>query len=337
MMKLLMFSVRDDEQQAIREWAAAHDATVDTNELELDAETVKLVESYDGLVIQQRNRMSDPHIYQALNAYGIKQLTTRTAGYDMIDLDQATANGLVVTNVPAYSPNSVAELAVTQTMRLIRNLPQFEAREAAQDFRWSGLMAREIRSLTVGVIGAGRIGGTVARLFKGLGATIIANDIVERDDLRDVLTYVSKQELLTRADIVTLHVPLLPSTERLVDAAALALMKPDACLINASRGPVVDTEALIAALENKQIAGAALDTLVGEEHFFNLDLRGKRIPSEALEKLRAMTNVLITPHIGFYTNLAVKNMVEISLNDVLSVLAKGTSPHQVNAVITNEG
>ncbi|CAM3119601.1 D-2-hydroxyacid dehydrogenase [Sporolactobacillus spathodeae] len=335
-MKILMFSVRDDEQQAIREWADAHDAVVDTNQLELDTETVKLVKGYDGLVIQQRNRLDDESIYKTLRTYGIKQLSTRTAGYDVFDLEKASANGLIVTNVPAYSPNSVAELAVTQTMRLIRNLPQFEAREAEQDFRWAGLMAREIRSLTVGVIGAGRIGGTVARLFKGLGATVIANDIVEREDLRDVLTYVTKEELLKRADIVTLHVPLLNTTEKLIDAAALALMKPDAYLINASRGPVVDTDALIATLNDKKIAGAALDTLVGEEKFFNIDLRGKDIPSEHLKTLRAMTNVLITPHIGFYTNLAVKNMVEISLNDVLSVLKTGTSPNQVNQVLISK-
>lgn len=335
-MKIIMYTVRDDEEPAIKAWAKEHTIQVDTNRLELDAKTVQLVKGYDGIVIQQRGKIDDDSIYAALSAYGVRQLTTRTAGYDMINLVKASAHGLVVTNVPAYSPNSVAELAVTQTMRLLRNLPQFEEREAEQDFRWAGLMAREIRSLTIGVIGAGRIGGTAARLFKGLGATVIANDIAERDDLRDVLTYVSKEELLRTADVVTLHVPLLDSTVKLIDATALALMKPDAYLINASRGPVVDTDALIAALRNKKIAGAALDTMVGEENFFNSDLRGKTIPSEHLKTLRAMTNVLITPHIGFYTNLAVKNMVEICLNDVLSVLNTGTSDHQVNQVTVSE-
>ncbi|GAY76198.1 D-lactate dehydrogenase [Sporolactobacillus inulinus] len=193
-------------------------------------------------------------------------------------------------------------------------------------------MAREIRSLTVGIIGAGRIGGTVARLFKALGATVIANDIVERVELKDIVTYVSKEELLQAADVVTLHVPLMDSTTQLIDADALALMKNDAVLINASRGPVVDTDALIAALQNKQIAGAALDTLNGEEHFFNQDLCGKELPSEQLKVLRTLPNVLITPHIGFYTNKAVQNMVEISLNDVLAILKTGTSEHQLNKV-----
>lgn len=331
-MKIIMFSVRDDEEAAIREWEQKNGVQVTINRHELDAESVKLAQGYDGIVIQQRNRISDPIIYETLEAFGLKQLTSRTAGFDMIDTDQATAHGLVVTNVPAYSPNSVAELAVTQAMRLIRNLSLFDERGRQQDFRWSGLMAREIRSLTVGVIGAGRIGGTAARLFKALGATVIANDVVQRDDLSDVLTYVSKEELLRQADIVTLHVPLMESTTKLIDADALALMKQDAFLINASRGPVVDTDALIAALQNKKIAGAAVDTLTGEEHFFNQDLRGVEIPNEQLQTLRAMPNVLITPHIGFYTNLAVQNMVEISLNDVLTILKTGKSEHQVNKV-----
>lgn len=336
MMKILMFTVRDDEEPAIREWAKQNSVKVDMNQIELTADTVKLLKGYDGLVIQQRTRVADRSIFAALREYGIRQISTRTAGYDMIDKELAAAYGLAVTNVPAYSPNSVAELAVTQTMRLIRNLPQFEEREGQQDFRWSGLMAREIRSLTVGVIGAGRIGGTVARLFKGLGANVIANDIVARDELKDVLTYVSKEELLKQSDIVTLHVPLLDATVSLIDGSALSLMKPDAFLINASRGPVVDVAALIRALQDKKIAGAALDTLPGEEKFFNVDLRGRELPSEALKTLRAMPNVLITPHIGFYTNLAVKNMVEISLNDVISILKTGQSEHQVNQIMAEE-
>lgn len=335
-MKFLMYTVRDDEVPAIKVWGTRHGIKIDMNSLILNAETVKQAEGYDGIVIQQRTPITEEQVFASLQAYGIRQISTRTAGYDVIDVKKASEYGLIVTNVPAYSPNSVAELAVTQAMRLIRNLALFEERGKQQDFRWSGLMAREIRTLTVGIIGAGRIGGTAARLFKGLGATVIACDIVKRKDLENVLTYVSKEELLERSDIVTLHVPLMESTTGLIGAAELARMKPDAFIINASRGPVLDTNALIEALKDKKIAGAALDTLEGEEKFFNMDLRGKEIPSEALKILRGMPNVLITPHIGFYTNMAVKNMVEIALNDVLSILQTGKSEHQVNRVMSGE-
>ncbi|WP_353948656.1 D-2-hydroxyacid dehydrogenase [Sporolactobacillus sp. Y61] len=335
-MKILMLTVRDDEIPAIREWEKQNGVQVDVSGEELTADTVSLVKGYDGVVIQQRTPITDDAVFAALKHYGIRQLSSRTAGYDMIDTKKASEYGLIVTNVPAYSPNSVAELAVTQAMRLIRNLPLFEERARQQDFRWSGLMAREICTLTVGIIGAGRIGGTAARLFKGLGATVIASDIVEREDLKDILVYVSKEELLRQADIVTLHVPLMDTTVGLIGADDLALMKPDAFIINASRGPVLDTDALIRALQEKKIAGAALDTLQGEEKFFNRDLRGKDIPSDALKILRTLPNVLITPHIGFYTNMAVKNMVEIALDDTLSILKTGRGRHQVNEVTVNE-
>ncbi|MDN6451514.1 MAG: D-2-hydroxyacid dehydrogenase, partial [Lactiplantibacillus plantarum] len=226
-MKILMYSVRDDEQDAIQAWAAAHQIQVDTNDLEFHPETADLVKGYDGLVIQQRSPIGgDASLYQSLAAAGLKQLTSRTAGVDTIDIPAAKAAGLVVTNVPAYSPNSVAEMSVAQTMRLIRNLEMFDQRISQQNFQWAGLQAREIRSLTVGIIGAGRIGGTAARLFHGLGAKVIAYDVVRHPELEDVLTYVdTKEDLLRQADVVDLHVDLNETSAGLIDAAALKLMK----------------------------------------------------------------------------------------------------------------
>jgi D-lactate dehydrogenase len=329
MTKILMFSVRDDEEAAIKDWAAKNNVQVDTNDLEFHPETAHLAKGYDGLVIQQRSAIGDdPKVYQQLADYGLKQLTSRTAGVDTIDLAAAKAAGLTVTNVPAYSPNSVAEMAVTQTMRLIRNLELFDQRINQQDFRWAGLQAREIRSLTVGIIGAGRIGGTVAHLFHGLGAKVIAYDVKKRPELEDVLTYVdTKEDLLKQADVVTLHVDLNPTSQALIDGPALKLMKSDAFIINASRGPVIVTEALVAALKAGEIAGAALDTVEGEAALFNQDHSGEPLQNDLVAQLMQMPNVIITPHVGFYTNLAVKNMVDISLDDVLTIINGGSTDH----------
>ncbi|MFB9768900.1 D-2-hydroxyacid dehydrogenase [Lactiplantibacillus modestisalitolerans] len=328
-MKILMYSVRDDEQAAIKDWAQAHDVQVDTNDLEFHPETAALAKGYDGIVIQQRSAIGDdPSVYQQLADMGLKQLTSRTAGVDTIDIPAAKAAGLTVTNVPAYSPNSVAEMAVTQTMRLIRNLELFDGRLAQQNFQWNGLQAREIRSLTVGIIGAGRIGGTAARLFHGLGAKVIAYDVVRHPELTDVLTYVdTKEELLKQADVVDLHVDLNPTSEGLIDAAALKLMKRDAFIVNASRGPVIVTDALVAALKAGEIAGAALDTVEGEAALFNQNHQGEVLADTNVAQLMQMPNVMITPHVGFYTNLAVKNMVDISLDDVLTIIQGGQTEH----------
>ncbi|AVK64628.1 bifunctional amino acid aminotransferase/2-hydroxyacid dehydrogenase [Lactobacillus sp. CBA3606] len=328
-MKILMYSVRDDEENAIKAWATKNKVQVDTNALEFHPDTAQLVHGYDGVVIQQRSAIGgDATFYQQLAAAGLTQLTSRTAGVDTIDLPAAKAAGLTVTNVPAYSPNSVAEMAVTQTMRLIRNLELFDSRISQQNFQWAGLQAREIRSLTVGIIGAGRIGGTVAKLFHGLGAKVIAYDVVRHADLESVLTYVdSKEALLQQADVVTLHVDLNATSKALIDAAALKLMKPDAFIINASRGPVIVTAALVAALKAGEIAGAALDTVEGEAALFNQNHQGEVLQDPLIAQLMQMPNVILTPHVGFYTNLAVQNMVEISLNDVVTILNGGQTEH----------
>ncbi|CAM3108385.1 D-2-hydroxyacid dehydrogenase [Lactiplantibacillus plajomi] len=329
MTKILMYSVRDDEQAAIKAWAQANDVQVDTNDLEFHPQTADLAKGYDGLVIQQRSAIGDdPSVYQKLADMGLKQLTSRTAGVDTIDIPAAKAAGLTVTNVPAYSPNSVAEMAVAQTMRLIRNLELFDSRIGQQNFQWAGLQAREIRSLTVGIIGAGRIGGTAARLFHGLGAKVIAYDVVRHPELEDVLTYVdTKEDLLKQADVVDLHVDLNETSKGLIDGPALKLMKSDAFIVNASRGPVIVTDALVAALKAGEIAGAALDTVEGEQALFNQNHQGEVLQDTNVAQLMQMPNVIITPHVGFYTNLAVKNMVDISLDDVLTIIKGGQTDH----------
>ncbi|MDN7146033.1 D-2-hydroxyacid dehydrogenase [Liquorilactobacillus mali] len=328
-MKILMTSVRDDEKAAIEGWAKRNNIQIDTVDWELHPDHVSELVGYDGIVIQQRSKV-EAEVYPALKAAGIKQITTRTAGFDVIDLDAARKNNLIVTNVPAYSPRSVAELALAHTMRLIRKLEIFDARAAKQDFRWAGLQAAEIHSLTVGIIGAGRIGGTTAKIFNALGAKVIAHDLVEREELKPFVTYMKKEEVLQNADVICLHVDLNPSTFNLIGKDELALMKPTAYLVNECRGPVVDTDALIEALEQKEIAGAALDTLTGEENFFNFNLENKELPSQQLIKLRKMDNVILTPHVGFFTNIAVQNMVDISLDDVVMILDGKKSEHQVS-------
>ena len=135
------------------------------------------------------------------------------------------------------------------------------------------------------------------------------------------MTYVdTKNELLEQADVVDIHVDLNETSRGLLDADAFKHMKNDAFLVNAARGPVVVTEALIAALQNQEIAGAALDTVEGEAAIFDKDFQGRPIPNQNFNALQAMPNVMITPHIGFYTNMAIQNMVEISLNDVLDII-----------------
>ena len=329
MTKILMTSVRDDEQAAIKQFAQEHDVEIITTPKLID-DAVDLTAGVDGLVIQQRSPV-DPAVYPQLKANGLKQIATRTAGFDMVDIQAAHDNGLTVTNVPAYSPRSVAEHALMQIFRLLRKSYRFDTQVASGDFRWfSDEQALEIHTATIGIIGVGRIGGTLAKLLKALGARVLGFDVQPREEMRGIVDYVSKEDLLKQSDVVSLHVDLNPSSTGLLTAADFALMKPTAGLVNASRGPVVVTADLVAALKDHQLAAAALDTFEGENEVVMTDRREKGLADVPLvEELHAMDNVILTPHIAFFTNLAVKNMVDFALEDVLLIPDGKPSPHEI--------
>lgn len=329
MTKILMTSVRDDEQAAIKQFAQEHDIEIITTPKLID-DAVDLTAGVDGLVIQQRSPV-DPAVYPQLKVNGLKQIATRTAGFDMVDIQAAHDNGLTVTNVPAYSPRSVAEHALMQIFRLLRKSYRFDTQVASGDFRWfSDEQALEIHTATIGIIGVGRIGGTLAKLLKALGARVLGFDVQPREEMRGIVDYVSKKDLLKQSDVVSLHVDLNPTSTGLLTAADFALMKPTAGLVNASRGPVVVTADLVAALKDHQLAAAALDTFEGENEVVMTDRREKGLADVPLvEELHAMDNVILTPHIAFFTNLAVKNMVDFALEDVLLILDGKPSPHEI--------
>ncbi|MBF0600367.1 D-2-hydroxyacid dehydrogenase [Limosilactobacillus oris] len=329
MTKILMTSVRDDEQAAIKQFAQEHDIEIITTPKLID-DAVDLTAGVDGLVIQQRSPV-DPAVYPQLKVNGLKQIATRTAGFDMVDIQAAHDNGLTVTNVPAYSPRSVAEHALMQIFRLLRKSYRFDTQVASGDFRWfSDEQALEIHTATIGIIGVGRIGGTLAKLLKALGARVLGFDVQPREEMRGIVDYVSKEDLLKQSDVVSLHVDLNPTSTGLLTAADFALMKPTAGLVNASRGPVVVTADLVAALKDHQLAAAALDTFEGENEVVMTDRREKGLADVPLvEELHAMDNVILTPHIAFFTNLAVKNMVDFALEDVLLILDGKPSPHEI--------
>lgn len=337
-MKILMFSAREHELPAISKWIEENENNiqVDTIKEGLSSLTVDKAKGYDGISIQQTNLINEPIVYEKLKEFGIKQIASRTAGVDMIDLDQAVKNDLIITNVPAYSPNSVAELAVTQTMNLLRNMHLIYRNVHAGDFRWSAnLIAREIRSITVGIVGTGKIGSTAAKLFKGLGANVIAFDAYENESLQDILTYKDTlEDLLKESDVVSLHTPLTEETKHMINKDNLKLMKKNSYLVNAGRGGIINTDDLIEALENGIIAGAALDTFETEGTFLNQVIPHHDLTDPQIKKLLNMENVLFTHHIGYFTTTAVDNIVSISLDCVKDVLNTGNSANNVLASIS---
>jgi D-lactate dehydrogenase len=234
----------------------------------------------------------------------LKLIVTRSVGYDHIDLAEAERHGIAVCNVPDYGAHMIAEQAFGLLLAVARNIVRGHNRyEREQVFSDSGLQGLELYGKTLGVIGTGRIGLHSIRLAKGFGMQVVAHDVCENEAEAEDLgfCYEPLEGVLADSDAVTLHVSLNEATHHLLNEERLAQMKPGAILINTSRGAVVDTDALIAALRSGHLGGAGLDVLEDERDRYH-DFSG--------------LNVVVTPHLGWYTDGAVARILKMTLANI---------------------
>lgn len=253
-----------------------------------------------------------------LNQSGMKFLLTRTVGYNHIDLEACKDLGVEVAYVPGYSPNAIAELAVSLAMMLLRNTAYMVNLSRQRDFRVdSQMFSREIRNCTVGIIGCGKIGFTAATLFKGLGANVIAYDVYQSDAAKEVVTFVELDELIKNSDVISLHMPHIKGVnDHLVNAEFINKMKPNSIVVNTARGELVDLEAVVSALENNKLAGAGIDVVENEKELFFQKFEGE-ISNKLHERVvQLYPKLLVTPHVGSSTDEALINMIEISLQNM---------------------
>jgi D-specific alpha-keto acid dehydrogenase len=248
----------------------------------------------------------------ALSQAGVTYISTRSIGYNHINVKYAESIGLTVENV-AYSPDSVADYTLMLMLMAVRNAKSMIRRADIHDYRLNDVRGKELRDLTIGVIGTGRIGAAVIDRLRGFGCRILAHD----SHPKTAADYVPLDELLRLSDIVTLHTPLNADTRHLLNRQRIERMKDGAFIINTGRGSLLDTEALIPALESGRLGGAALDVLEGEEGIFYVDYRNKIIESKPLVRLQELPNALISPHTAYYTDHALRDMVENSIINCL--------------------
>lgn len=248
----------------------------------------------------------------ALSQLGVAYISTRSIGYNHIDVKYAETVGISVENV-SYSPDSVADYTLMLMLMAVRNAKSIIRRTDIYDYRLNEAHGKELRDLTVGVVGTGRIGAAVIDRLRGFGCRILAHDRRPKS----AADYVPLDELLQLSDIVTLHTPLSADTYHLLDRARIARMRHGAYIINTGRGPLIETQALIQALESGRLGGAALDVLEGEEGIFYADCRNKAIESKPLLRLQELPNVFISPHTAYYTDHALSDMVENSIINCL--------------------
>jgi D-3-phosphoglycerate dehydrogenase / 2-oxoglutarate reductase len=247
-------------------------------------------------------------------------------GVDNIAMEEATRRGIPVTNVPAYCLDEVAEHVLALIFSLERGIHLYD--RAVRDGDWAlavGQPIRRIAGRTLGVIGFGKIGRTVAQRAQALGMRVIVHD--SHEDAGTIAAAgaepVALLALAARADFITLHVPATPDTEGLIDARFLAEMRPDAYLINTARGAVVDQGALTQALAERRIAGAGLDVFVPE-----------RLAPD--DDLLAQPGLLATPHVAFYSEQSVAELATLAARNVATVLAGGRAVDTVNRQIYEE-
>ncbi|MDM8271058.1 D-isomer specific 2-hydroxyacid dehydrogenase family protein [Thermophilibacter provencensis] len=263
--------------------------------------------------------------YRALGVHG---LATRSIGFEHIDVAAARELGIRVAHA-AYPPEGVANFTIMLMLMALRKVKLFMAQAAVQNFDLEGKIGRDLSSCTVGVVGTGAIGACVVRHLRGFGCRVLACDPVEKDELRGMATYVSLGELLASSDVVTLHAPGLPENHHMIGAAELAAMRRGAILVNAARGSLVDTEALLGALESGHLGGAALDTIEHEQNLYYLDRSLDVLPNRDRAALSALPNVIVSPHMAFYTNEDVEGMVRSNVEALMAFAAGNENPYEV--------
>ena len=240
-------------------------------------------------------------------------------------MDRAAAQkmGVTVVRVPKYSPEAIAEFAVGLILVLCRKIHKAYMQGLAANFSLDGLMGFNLHQKTVGIIGTGHIGTAFARIMAGFGCHLLAVDPEPNEICRDLkVNYVTFETLLNESDIVSLHCILNEQTKYLMNESAFAMMKPGAMFINTGRGGLCDTKALLHALGSGKLGYAGLDVYEKEGGIFFRDHRGEVIQDELFLKLQSLPNVIITPHQAFFTEEAVENIVQTTLENI-SAFEKG--------------
>lgn len=313
-MKIAFFSTAAYEREWFIELQEHHRITF--IEETLTPQTSDRAAGHEAVCGFVQDELSAP-VLRALNEQGIALVAMRCVGLDNVDLETARELGMTVFNVPGYSPYSVAEHAVALLMSLVRQIPQAHNRVLQGNFSINGLTGQDLHAKTVGVIGTGRIGQAFAQIMLGFGCRLLAYDIHPNPELLAAgVTYVDLPTLLSESDVVSLNCPLIPETAHLLNEESLARMKPTALVVNAGRGKLVDTTALLNALDNNRLAGYAADVYTNEKHWFHRDFSDQPITDEVLNRLRFHPRVLLTAHQGFLTQEALQDIAHSVIDQV---------------------
>lgn len=326
-LKIAVYNYRDfDEAFFFEKFAEQYDVEIVICREAPDPQNAGLAEGCAGVSVITTAITED--IIRVWKEIGVHHISTRTIGYDHVDLEAAKRYGLTVSNV-TYSSGSVADYTVMLILMALRKMKMIMRRAGGQDYSLQGSIGRQIGGLTVGVIGTGKIGEHVIRNLSGFGCRILANSPHEKESVKQYAEYVDRDTLFRESDVITFHVPALDSTHHIVNRDTLKKMKDGVVLVNTARGSVIDTEALIEALESGKVSAAALDVVENELGIFYGDYKYKVIGHREMSILKDMPNVIMAPHMAFYTENAVSDMVEHSIESIVLEEKGERSPYRI--------
>jgi D-lactate dehydrogenase len=314
--KIAFFDTKPYDRRSFDKVNEAFGFNIKYFKTKLSKETVELTDGYNAVCAFVNDEI-DQDVLDHLREHKIELIALRCAGYNNVDLKHAFGQ-VHVLRVPSYSPYSVAEHAAALILTLNRKTHRAFYRTRDGNFSIDGLMGFDLHGKTAGVIGTGKIGQCLIDILKGFGMKILAYDLYPNEEYakESGIEYTDLPTLYKESDVISLHCPLTPETHYLIDDDAIELMKPGALLINTGRGQLIKTKALVNGLKKNKIGGAGLDVYEEEAEYFFEDFSSSTIGDDVLARLMTFPNVLITSHQGFFTQEALHNIAETTLQNI---------------------
>lgn len=316
-MKVAFFDTKPYDVPGFDHYAAESGLQIKYFETRLNEDTASLAAGFDAVCVFVNDTVSAP-VVETLCRLGVKVLVLRCAGFNNVDI-KACQGKLPVFRVPAYSPYAVAEHAMALLLTINRRTHKAYIRTRDFNFSLQGLAGFDLHGKTVGIIGTGKIGRVFADICKGFGMNILAYD--KYPNPNSGLNYVELPELFEQSDIISLHCPLTEDTRHIINTASIARMKKGVTILNTSRGGLIDTEALINGIKDKQIGAACLDVYEEEGDFFYEDFSGHIVQDDKLVRLIAMPNVIVTSHQAFLTQEALDSIASTTVDNLVKFFA----------------
>ncbi len=300
-------------------------------EARLSSDTFSLAAGADAICAFVNDDLSRPMLEQ-LAGLGVKLIALRCAGFNNVDLVAAQALGLTVARVPAYSPYAVAEHTMAIILALNRKIHRAYNRVREGNFALEGLLGFDLHGKTFGIVGTGKIGAVLARIASGFGCTVLGHDLVQNPEcLASGMTYVDREEIMRRSDVLSLNCPLTPDTYHMIRSETLPLLKRGVMVINTSRGAVIDARAAITGLKDGTIGGLGLDVYEEEADLFFEDLSNTVLRDDVFARLLTFPNVLVTGHQAFFTHEALENIADTTIGNIEAFRQSGQPNHTVCA------